>query len=105
MRGLYWIRNDFRIYNNTALFNAVKQFKDGIVAFFFITIDLWRKRGYGKAKIDFTLGTLNSYADDLLKLNISLIIKHANSEVSLPIFEYSLYCNNSQVPDYPNRID
>jgi len=80
MRTFYWVRNDFRVNDNTALFNAAKQAKNGIIAVFFITTELWRKRGYGQNKIKFILNTVNIYSEDLLKLNIPLLIRYARNE-------------------------
>jgi deoxyribodipyrimidine photo-lyase len=80
MRTLYWVRNDLRVNDNTALFNAAKKSKEGIIAVFFVTTELWRKKGYGQNKINFILNTLNIYSADLSKLNISLLISYAKNE-------------------------
>ncbi|MGD9108320.1 MAG: deoxyribodipyrimidine photo-lyase [Gammaproteobacteria bacterium] len=80
MRALYWIRNDLRINDNTALFHAVEQSKEGMIAVFFVTHELWRKRNYGRNKIDFILANLQNLVDNLKTLNISVLIQSATTE-------------------------
>lgn len=80
MRALYWVRNDLRVDDNTALFQAAKQNNGGMLAIFFVTNELWRKKNYGQNKIDFILANLQNFVNDLAKLNISVLIQSASSE-------------------------
>jgi deoxyribodipyrimidine photo-lyase len=97
MRALYWIRNDLRINDNTALFHAAKQSKDGMIAIFFVTYELWRKKNYGQNKINFILASVRSFVDDLAKLNISVLIHSAKTtgeiENKLANIAQKLKCN------------
>jgi deoxyribodipyrimidine photo-lyase len=69
-----------RVNDNTALYQAAKQSQGGMVAVFFVTNELWRKRNYGQNKINFILANLQSFIDNLIELNISVLIQSAKTE-------------------------
>ncbi|MBN2689608.1 MAG: deoxyribodipyrimidine photo-lyase [Gammaproteobacteria bacterium] len=83
MPALYWVRNDFRLYDNSALYHATDENKDGVVAVFFITNKIWRKNNFGKNKIAFLLENLRDFSINLQKYNIPLLIKNADSQKSV----------------------
>lgn len=116
MRALYWIRNDFRINDNTALYQATSQSNDGVVAVFFIPQEMRRVRSYNDLKVDFILNSIEAFARDLLQLNIPLLIrdKQDKKEVELEIIKIidqyncsSLFYNfsyESRGDNFENRI-
>ncbi|MFI4957444.1 MAG: cryptochrome/photolyase family protein [Gammaproteobacteria bacterium] len=75
MRGLYWFRNDLRVEDNAALFEASQQCHDGILAVYCIPYETWRKHHMAGCKVDFILRHLPSLAEALSKLNIPLHIE------------------------------
>lgn len=112
MRGLYWFRNDLRVEDNAALYEASTACQDGLLAVYLIPHDTWRKHHVAGCKVDFILRHLPSLQTALASLNIPLHIE------ILPTYEDSahkiaalatlhradaVYCNNEYEWDERQR--
>jgi len=74
-----WFREDLRLRDNPALFQAANAAKDGMLAVFFFTPKLWRQKGYGQNKINFILSSIKTLSQDLAERNIPLLIRQAET--------------------------
>lgn len=75
MRGLYWFRNDLRVEDNAALYQASLTCQDGLLAVYCIPHETWRKHHMAACKVDFILRHLPSLSAALAALNIPLHIE------------------------------
>jgi len=83
MRTLMWFREDLRVEDNTALYYAAKEAKEGVIAVFFVSPKLWKQKGYGNGKIDFIIRNANELAKSLKQKNISFIVEKADSHQAI----------------------
>lgn len=102
MRHLMWFREDLRIHDNTALYQAAHANQQDLIALYILTPKTWQKHDMAACRVDFILRNLKSLADNLAKLNIPLLIRHTDSYQKVPelilnfIKEFdidALYCN------------
>jgi deoxyribodipyrimidine photo-lyase len=75
--GLVWFRNDLRVEDNPALFNACKQHKK-VIGIYFFDPRLYEKTKYGfvktgKFRARFLIETVENLRSNLSNLNISLL--------------------------------
>ncbi|QIQ41887.1 MAG: deoxyribodipyrimidine photo-lyase [Buchnera aphidicola (Microlophium carnosum)] len=71
-KNLVWFRNDLRLYDNTALYQACKSDEDKVIGLFIATPKQWNNHYISKKKIAFIYYNLVSLQEELLKLNIVL---------------------------------
>ena len=90
MRGVVWLRTDLRLNDNTALFNASRECKDGLIVLHCIPTDLnnqahFNPRQYALAQkqLAFLHGALN-------QLNIPLLVKVVDNMDAVPALILSL---------------
>ena len=69
-RQLVWFRNDLRVEDNPALFNACQQGE--VVSVFVYSPKQWQSHGWGALKTAFVLSNLHALQQQLSKLNIPL---------------------------------
>ena len=74
MRSIVWFRRDLRVADNSALYHASKNSKDGIIAVFAITAAQWTEHHDANCKVRFWLDNLRSLSQSLTKLNIPLLV-------------------------------
>ena len=74
-KGLVWIRRDYRLTDNTALINAVKQC-DTIIICFIYDKDILNKLKANDQRIPFIMNSIREIDNDLTKFNTSLIVKY-----------------------------
>ncbi|CAL4321503.1 Deoxyribodipyrimidine photo-lyase [Buchnera aphidicola (Chaitophorus populicola)] len=73
MTNLVWLKNDLRIHDNHALYNACKN-KKKIITIFILTSKIWKKRKF-HTQFSFLHKRLFFLQQELLNLNISFIYK------------------------------
>ncbi|MEJ2087002.1 MAG: deoxyribodipyrimidine photo-lyase [Gammaproteobacteria bacterium] len=76
MTRLVWFRNDLRVADNPALFEACET-GEPVVAVFLVSDGQWREHGLGRPRLAFLKATLTRLADDLTALGIPLWIERA----------------------------
>ncbi len=77
MRNLIWFReHDLRVLDNTALYHASLNNPEIVIAVFFINPSEWQAHDMAPIRQNFILSQLNHLHADLLKFNISLLIKN-----------------------------
>lgn len=84
MRGIVWFREDLRINDNPALFNASRDCHDGIIGVFIIDSSMWHEHNVAACRVDFILRGLTELNHELSKLNIPLIIIEVRSTKDIP---------------------
>lgn len=72
MRGLMWFRSDLRANDNTALFNASRHCRDGLLGVFFIPTQTWASYHMAPSKVDLILRQLKTLKAQLETANIPL---------------------------------
>ncbi|MFY8352801.1 cryptochrome/photolyase family protein [Pseudoalteromonas sp. SSM20] len=77
MSTLYWIRRDFRLDDNPALFYALQQ--NCKHAVFITAYDTWRTHNHSGIQIDFIERHLNWFSDELTKLGIKVTVIECNT--------------------------
>ncbi len=77
MRALVWLRQDLRVRDNTALFEACKQAERGVVAIFLVAHEQWKEHDDAGVKIDFWLRNLAELSKSLEKRNVALLVREA----------------------------
>ena len=70
MSTVYWIRRDFRLDDNPALFYALQQNCQHAV--FITAYDTWREHNHSGIQVDFIERHLNWFSDQLTKLGIKV---------------------------------
>ncbi|BBB15778.1 deoxyribodipyrimidine photolyase [Candidatus Rickettsiella viridis] len=83
MKGLVWFREDIRIHDNTALYQAAKSCTDGIVGIFVIDAGLWRQHRMAACRVRFMLSGLEELSASLQKRNIPLVIVQVNKTTDI----------------------
>jgi deoxyribodipyrimidine photo-lyase len=73
-----WFRSDLRVRDNKALYHAVKNHKNGVMAIYCCCPDQWKEHGWGSPKVDFILRQLQELSQACLELNIGLKIVYSN---------------------------
>ncbi|QCI22747.1 deoxyribodipyrimidine photo-lyase [Buchnera aphidicola] len=95
-KNLVWFRNDLRLYDNTALYQACKSEKDKVIGLFIATPKQWNNHYISKKKISFIYYHLVSLQKELLKLNI--ILHYHESTDFLNSIEYLIFfCNQHKI--------
>ncbi|MGA2655556.1 MAG: deoxyribodipyrimidine photo-lyase [Gammaproteobacteria bacterium] len=74
MRGLVWLRADLRINDNSALFHASRECRDGLIALHCIPSNLTQAH-FNQRQYTLLQQQLTALQQDLAKLNIPLLIK------------------------------
>lgn len=82
MTRLVWLRNDLRVADNPALHAAVAE--GPAVALFLLTPGQWRAHGEAPCKVDYRLRTLAALAEDLERLGVPLLVRHAETWAEAP---------------------
>jgi len=77
VRALVWLRQDLRVRDNTALFEACKQAERGVVSIFLVAHEEWQEHDDAGVKIDFWLRNLAELSSSLEKRNVALLVREA----------------------------
>ncbi|HVZ92911.1 MAG TPA: deoxyribodipyrimidine photo-lyase [Phycisphaerales bacterium] len=83
-RSLVWFRRDLRTRDNTALHEAARAATRGVVGTFVICPEQWRNHDDAPVKIHFWLRNLRALSISLSRLNIPLVIVHAERASEIP---------------------
>lgn len=98
-----WFRSDLRVSDNKALYHAVKNHGNGVVAIFCCCPQQWKEHDWGDPKVDFVLRQLRELSEACLKLNIGLKIMNSGN-FKKSILDVLEYANHYQVKNiYYNR--
>lgn len=88
---LVWFRNDLRVVDNHALFNACKKANacakveaSGVMAVAVITPQQWMLQDESKARVQFWLANLHSLKEELSSLNIPLKVIYTDTNEHIP---------------------
>ena len=84
MKNLVWFRRDLRVEDNSALFEAARSSKDGVIAVFAITPGQWKQHDDAACKVQFWLANVEALSQLLAKLNIPLLILKGDTFADLP---------------------
>lgn len=84
MRGLVWLRNDLRLNDNSALFHASAECRDGLIAVHYIPQTLNPQAHYSAHQYQLLQTQLNALQQDLSKLNIPLLIQTVSDMDEIP---------------------
>jgi len=84
MRSLMWFRSDLRVRDNTALHNACRDARRGVLAVYALCPGQWRQHDWASIKVDFELRNLACLSQSLQKLNIPLLIVEAGDYAKVP---------------------
>jgi len=80
--SLCWLRADLRVNDNQALYHAAE--RGAAVAVFIATPSTWQEHDDAPIKVDFWRRNLAALRKDLQKLNIPLLLLHADSWSQCP---------------------
>lgn len=111
---LVWFRNDLRVRDNHALFNACQTAERvPVVAVAVITPTQWLMQDEANSRVQFWLANLRELSRELASLNIPLKILHADTHRDVPdqllglanqLHASTLYFNN-EYPEYERQRD
>ncbi|WP_370277658.1 deoxyribodipyrimidine photo-lyase [Pontibacterium sp.] len=111
---LVWFRNDLRVRDNHALFNACRDSSNqGVVAVAVLTPKQWLLQDEANSRVQFWLANLRALSKDLAALNIPLKVLRAATNREVPeqllalatqIHADSIYFNN-EYPEYEQKRD
>lgn len=79
---LLWLRSDLRVHDNTALTAAMEH--GPTVALYLISPGQWQRHDDAPCKVDFWLRNLVPLEQALARLNIPLLIRHADTWAQVP---------------------
>lgn len=82
MRQLVWLRNDLRVFDNSALYHAMQQ--GPTLALYVISPGQWQLHDDAAIKLDFQLRNLKSLASTLQQLNVPLLVIECDLWRDLP---------------------
>lgn len=80
--SLFWFRNDLRVADNTALWNATQ--KGPVIALYTLTPEQWKSHDMAQIKIDFIRSNLVELESQLAKLKIPLLLQVCPDFNSVP---------------------
>ncbi|MGP3790890.1 deoxyribodipyrimidine photo-lyase [Pseudomonas sp. B392_1p] len=75
MRQLIWLRSDLRVHDNTALCAAMAE--GPTIALYLLSPGQWQQHDDAPCKVDFWLRNLAALQVELQRLNVPLLIRHA----------------------------
>lgn len=84
MRSIVWFKEDLRIQDNTALFEAAEASYDGIVGLYIIDEALWKHNHIAACRVEFILQGLVQLSEALAELHIPLLIRQTNNTNEIP---------------------
>ncbi|CAL4322763.1 Deoxyribodipyrimidine photo-lyase [Buchnera aphidicola (Protaphis terricola)] len=88
-KNLVWFRNDIRIYDNKALYNACLSDTDEVIGLFIFTKKQWNDHFMSMKKLSFLYQNVIFLQNELLKLNI--VLYHYECADFFQSIEYLLY--------------
>lgn len=84
MRSIVWFREDLRIKDNPAVFQAAEASFDGIVGLYIIDKTMWQKYSIAHCQIEFLLRGLHDLGQTLAAMSIPLLIREAQTTEDIP---------------------
>lgn len=96
-----WFRNDLRVADNTALWNAAQQ--GSVVGLYALTPEQWHSHNMARIKIDFIQRNLSELESQLAKLNIPLLLRVCPDYSSVPEALLEIAKNTKSTSVFWNR--
>ncbi len=102
MRSIVWFREDLRIQDNPALFEAVEASFDGVVGLYIIDESMWKKNHTAACRVEFILRGVAKLSEALSALHIPLLVRQVATTEEIPsvilsameqVDAKALYCN------------
>lgn len=84
MKSIVWFRRDLRVTDHTALYQACRESKAGVIGLFLVSPTQWREHDEADCKVKFWLDNLAELSNRLTKLRIPLRIEVAESFAEVP---------------------
>jgi deoxyribodipyrimidine photo-lyase len=84
MRSIVWFREDLRIQDNPAVFEAAEASIDGIVGLYIIDEMMWQKNHMAACRIEFILRGIAKLSEALSALHIPLLIRQVKKTEDIP---------------------
>lgn len=84
MLGLVWFREDLRVFDHTALYQAASKCQGGIVGLYIIDAHMFKEHQVAACRVDLILRGLHELSRDLAELNIPLIIIQVSDTQKIP---------------------
>lgn len=103
MRGLIWFREDLRLQDNTALFNAAEKCDEGLIGLYIINPEMWHDHQVADCRVEFILRGLTELSVSLREKNIPLLIMQVDTTESIPGKILSLIQKNEANAVFFNR--
>ena len=76
--NVVWLRRDFRLSNNPALYHACKNKDSQVIAIYCLSFEQWDAHQVGNNQRSLILSQIAEFSKELEKLNIPLLIVEAN---------------------------
>lgn len=88
MKGLVWFREDLRLHDNMALYQAAQQCEEGIVGIYIIDAGFWKRHHMAACRVQFLLTGLLELSQNLQSRGISLLVKSVKKTKDIPALLY-----------------
>lgn len=112
MKGLVWFREDLRLHDNTALYQAAQQCEEGVLGIYIIDTGFWKRHHMAACRVQFLLAGLLELSQNLQSRDISLLVKSVKKTKDIPVLLHqtlkkyqltSLYFNKQYEIDEKRR--
>lgn len=84
MRSIVWFREDLRVQDNPALFEAAEGSFDGVVGLYIVDESIWKRNHTAASRVEFILRGVAKLGETLSSLNIPLLIRQVNTTEEIP---------------------
>jgi deoxyribodipyrimidine photo-lyase len=84
MKNLVWFREDLRISDNTALYQAAKEPQTEVFAIYILDAGLWERHHVAPCRVQFILDGLQDLSKSLNKLKVPLLIDQVDNTEQIP---------------------
>lgn len=85
MKGLVWFREDLRLHDNTALYQAAQQCEEGVLGIYIIDTGFWKRHHIAACRVQFLMAGLLELSQNLQSRDISLLVKSVKKTKDIPV--------------------
>ena len=108
-KSLFWLRRDLRLYDNAALYHALKESNSVHCAFVFDSNILDALKNKTDQRVEFIYESLLQIKDQLNKFGSDLIVEHGDPKIIIPKLVEKYRCDamymNKDYEAYANKRD
>jgi deoxyribodipyrimidine photo-lyase len=99
MKNLVWFREDLRISDNTALYQATKESQTEVLAIYILDTGLWERHHVAPCRVQFILDGLQELSQSLQELKVSLLIEQVEKTEQIPklLYNYMKQCKSESL--------